>query len=356
LAIQLGSVSWPQKRVPMDATHGLTVLVALLALLGVIYAAWPIWRALFPMEIGLNEPWNAFYAELARQGGVLYPSAGALSANDYPPLSFYFIGMLTALTDGDAIYLGRFLSFVAVAIVALCTAACVRLFAGTRLAATVAAFWFLATVFRFFDDYVGMNDPHLPALAIMTAALVWALHLQAHNRAVEPAILLMVLAGFYKHSLIATPVTALLWIGLNNWRLGLRAALTGTIAVVTGFAICGLLYGGAFFQQLMPLRVYSIGASLASIGQLQWIAPALAIWAVWAWNDRNSSAARFSGIYVAAGLLAYFLQKLRAGVAGNAQFELLTATAIGLGFALSRSFAFPIQRRWGTHRVLVCAY
>ena len=111
--------------------------------------------------------------------------------------------------------------------------------------------------------------------------LVWALHLQAHNRAVEPAILLMVLAGFYKHSLIATPVTALLWIGLNNWRLGLRAALTGTIAVVTGFAICGLLYGGAFFQQLMPLRVYSIGASLASIGQLQWIAPALAIWAVW---------------------------------------------------------------------------
>jgi len=140
LAIQLGSVSWPQKRVPMDATHGLTVLVALLALLGVIYAAWPIWRALFPMEIGLNEPWNAFYAELARQGGVLYPSAGALSANDYPPLSFYFIGMLTALTDGDAIYLGRFLSFVAVAIVALCTAACVRLFAGTRLAATVAAF------------------------------------------------------------------------------------------------------------------------------------------------------------------------------------------------------------------------
>ena len=54
-------------------------------------------------------------------------------------------------------------------------------------------------------------------------------------------------------------------------------------------------------------------------------------------------------------MLAYFLQKLRAGVAGNAQFELLTATAIGLGFALSRSFAFPIQRRWGTHRVLVCA-
>jgi len=309
LAIQLGSVSWPQKRVPMDATHGLTVLVALLALLGVIYAAWPIWRALFPMEIGLNEPWNAFYAELARQGGVLYPSAGALSANDYPPLSFYFIGMLTALTDGDAIYLGRFLSFVAVAIVALCTAACVRLFAGTRLAATVAAFWFLATVFRFFDDYVGMNDPHLPALAIMTAALVWALHLQAHNRAVEPAILLMVLAGFYKHSLIATPVTALLWIGLNNWRLGLRAALTGTIAVVTGFAICGLLYGGAFFQQLMPLRVYSIGASLASIGQLQWIAPALAIWAVWAWNDRNSSAARFSGIYVAAWLACLFSAK-----------------------------------------------
>ena len=71
---------------------------------------------------------------------------------------------------------------------------------------------------RFFDGYVGMNDPQLAALAVMTWALVWLVRRQRNGRAVEPALLLMVLAGFYKHNLLAVPLTALCWLAAVEGR------------------------------------------------------------------------------------------------------------------------------------------
>jgi hypothetical protein len=34
-----------------------------------------------------NEGWNAYFADAAIHGGVLYPAADALITNNYPPLS-----------------------------------------------------------------------------------------------------------------------------------------------------------------------------------------------------------------------------------------------------------------------------
>jgi hypothetical protein len=330
-----------------------TVSVVILALLAVIYSAWPVWRALFPMQIDPNEPWNAYQAMAARAGGVLYPDQWALTVNNYPPLSFYFVGIITSVTGLDPIYFGRFLSLAAVVIIALCTARCVRLFGGSRLPSALAGLWLSATIFRFFDSYVGMNDPHLPALAFMALALVWAVGRHSRKLAVEPAIVLMAVAGFYKHNLIATPMAVLLWLGLRDWWLGLRAALVGLASAVVLLIICVLLHGEAFLQQLMMPRVYSGLAGFTSLGQLQWIAPALAIWAIWAWCERASEAARFTTIYVATGFLAYVLQKLGAGIGLNAQFELATATAIGLGLALSRVDVLAASLGWRADHVLM---
>ena len=89
----------------------------------------------------------------------------------------------------------------------------------------IAGFWFVATLARFFEFYVGMNEPQLFGLAVMSAGFAWFWKRHAEGRAVEPAVLVMVLAGFIKHNFIALPLVALLWLWLDNWRLGLRATL-----------------------------------------------------------------------------------------------------------------------------------
>ena len=38
---------------------------AVLATLAAIYCAWPIWRAAFPLEISVDDTWNAYNADAA---------------------------------------------------------------------------------------------------------------------------------------------------------------------------------------------------------------------------------------------------------------------------------------------------
>jgi hypothetical protein len=196
------------------------------------------------------------------------------------------IGALAAL-GGDAVFIGRALSLLAAASIAVAIGVSVRQFGGSRLAAFLAGLWFLATLSRFIDHYVGMNDPNLLALAIMAGAMVWFIHCRQKQRAVEGAVLLMVFAGFFKHTLVAIPVTTLLWFAFDNRRLALRAALVGGAAAVLGLALCRATFGDAFSRQLFMPRQYMLAQALASLGRLQWIAPGLIVFGVWLWHRRR---------------------------------------------------------------------
>jgi hypothetical protein len=326
--------------------------LAALAFLAALYFAWPVWRAMLPLEIDVNEPWNARHADAARAGSSLYPDPDGLVANNYPPLSYYLIGAISAATF-DAIYVGRLLSLLATAAIPLAVGCCVRQLGGSRSSALLAGVWFLATMARFFDRYVGMNDPHLFAMAIMIWALAWFLRLRLNGRAVEGAVLLMVVAGFFKQTLFAAPVTALCWLAMTDRRLALRAALVGGVAAALGLALCGAIYGDAFFRQLLMPRQYSLVQALSSLGRLQWIAPALVIFAIWAWRQRHGEAVRFSTIFVAVAFGFFFMEEFGAGVDDNAQFELAVAAAIGLGLAFDSLGAIPAGQRWRADRCRV---
>src|SRR5260370_2642983 len=87
--------------------------IALLAVLAVYFMVWPVWRVGFPIEIAQNEGWNAYHADAAMGAAPLYPPTDTLIVNNYPPLSFYVVGGL-ARAFGDALYVGRVLSLIAV--------------------------------------------------------------------------------------------------------------------------------------------------------------------------------------------------------------------------------------------------
>src|SRR5260370_33126607 len=86
--------------------------IALMAMLALYFLVWPVWRAQLPIEIAQNEGWNAYHADAAVGGGALYPSPDTLIVNNYPPLSFYVLGLLGRVFC-DPLYVGRVLSLLA---------------------------------------------------------------------------------------------------------------------------------------------------------------------------------------------------------------------------------------------------
>ena len=77
---------------------------------------------------------------------------------------------------------------------------------------------------------------------------------------------------------------------------------------------------------LMP-RTYHLARALSTLGRLQFILPAMVLWAVWAWAERRSKPARFTALMIGIALPLCLIQKSGAGVDENAQFELIFATA-----------------------------
>jgi hypothetical protein len=65
-----------------------------------------------------NDWWNAYFAQAAVHGGLLYPSKASMLANNYPPLSFYIVGEIGKMV-GDYVVAGRLVALLSLVIVAV---------------------------------------------------------------------------------------------------------------------------------------------------------------------------------------------------------------------------------------------
>jgi dolichyl-phosphate-mannose-protein mannosyltransferase len=326
-----------------EISPSVIVLVSVIAVLATLFLIWPVWRALLPLQVLRSEGFNAYHADTAMSApGLLYLPPDGLVANNYPPLYEFLTGGLARLF-GDALYVGRAISLLATVGLGIAAASIVRQFGGGRTAAILAAAWFVATMARFYDDYVGMNDPQLLAHLIMAAGLVWFISRYRAERSVEPAVLVMVVAGFFKQNVAAIPVAALVWLALDDWRKGLRATLFGAIATAAGLAICAWLWKPNFIGDLLLPRTYPLDRALSFVRATNLWLHALVLWALWAWLERQSTAARFTMLHVGASFVLFVLQRSAQGVGSNGQFDLVFALAIGIGLAFDR---LPLLVGW----------
>ena len=131
--------------------HGAMVVLIMIAILSLIY---PLICSQFNVMIaGPNEGWNAYFADAAMGKMPLYPSPDKLITNNYPPLSFYFIGFLGKLF-GDNIQVGRWVAFVSILTIGWLIFSVIITLGGRRSAGIVGSFFFLATMGVFFTFYV----------------------------------------------------------------------------------------------------------------------------------------------------------------------------------------------------------
>ncbi len=79
----------------------------------------------------------------------------------------------------------------------------------------------------------------------------------------------------------------------------------------------------------------------------------MVMWAVWAWSERHKRPARFTALTIGIALPLCLIQKTGAGVDENAQFELIFATALGIGLAFDGLQRDPWRSGWSPNTISV---
>lgn len=311
-----------------------------------------LWLIPAHMSFNPNEGWNAFQAAAAMGAGPLYPDPGALTGDNYPPLSFLLVGSLARLV-GDPIVAGRLLSVTAtMATAAAIHRAVAKLANGGRTPPLLGAVMFLAFNATQYRTYLAMDDPQWMAHALMTAGLVRLLPGSAEAPvrpgAAATAAALMLAGGLIKHNLVAFPLAATLWLAVHHRRaltawLG-TALAAGALAVLLGVG----LYGVDMVRDVLsaPRHTSWLRMWRSSALPIDTAAPMLVVSSALVRSRRADTRIDLVLLAIVLGVGLGVLQRSGQGVNFNAHFEGLIALCVGAPLALAGPSAQGARRGW----------
>jgi hypothetical protein len=218
-------------------------------------------------SLNYNEGWNALQVVHVLNGENPYQSNLTGWFFNYPPLSAYLVAAISRF-GLDAIFVGRAISLVSLGVIAVnlfCTA---RLLGAGHGPSAFSALLAPATVILAAPGYIGMNDPQLLASAIQTTALplllIWFERRQ--SKYVIAAAVVMLVAGWTKHNLVAFPIGATLWLALCDRRALAIWLGTWAVAGVASLAAAQACFGPAFLDQvLFHRRVITVERALGRL-------------------------------------------------------------------------------------------
>lgn len=289
-----------------------------------------------PLHVPLdpNEGWNAYNSLHAMTGSVLYPAAESLLTNNYPPLSFYVVGAFGWLT-GDDIVAGRIVSLISLLVVMWAIFASARRMKAGAESAMFAALVFVAGLLVF-TDYVGMDDPQMLGHAIGLCGLILLLPEPKTTTNSVFAALLMTLACFIKHNLVALPLATTVWLLLQDRRSATRFALSVIAFGVAGLCLFRIAYGIPLWSVLASPRTYSLAQLIIALqGWQLWAIVPLAGFAAFFLKNRNDRPVLFCGCYIAVSVLIAIAFAGGAGVDMNIWFDAMIALSLGTALILT---------------------
>jgi len=282
-----------------------------------------------------NEGWNAYQAQSAMTGGRLYPGPDGFLFNNYPPLSFYLVGVFGELA-GDNIIAGRIVSLLALAIVGAGVFTSLRQMKVGAWNAIFAVLAFIAGLLVF-TDYVGMNDPQLLGHAIDIIGLAILLREPQTTRTMYLAAFLMVLTCFIKHNLVALPLAAAIWLAVFDRRNAIRFAACGATAALLGLVIFRVVFGVELLAQLASPRLYSLATFEENVLPfLIWCGLPLMVAAVLFGLQRSDRYVVFCALYALIAVIVGTGFSGGAGVDLNVWFDAAIALSLAAGLALHR--------------------
>jgi hypothetical protein len=319
----------------MKATIALRVVLVLLALVCLV-GMWRVMAGLgLQVPLDPNEGWNAYHAAAAIHGRPLYPPPQAYLVNNYPPLSYYVVGVM-GLVTGDNIIAGRIVSLLAFATILGGLFVIAKRLGASPLEACLAPLLFAAALL-ITTDYVGMDDPQLLAHAVSLCGLV--VLLSSTPRRIALAALLFVLAFFVKHAVVAMPIAATLWLLWRDRKAGLKLAGFGLVFLLIGLVMFRVIYGVSLLTVVATARLYSFEALRTALWSwLQWSGVLIAALAGLIWQRRHDAGVQLCALYASIGIAIGAVFLGGAGVDPNVLFDADMALALSAALAIS-SFA-----------------
>lgn len=290
-----------------------------------------------PLQIprNYNEGWNAYWATTAISGGPLYPPVNALISNNYPPLSFFVVGLLGRMI-GDPILAGRALALLGFLLVAINIVAWLCR-CGVRVSLAIASgAAFIITVDALVHVYIAMDDPQWFGHGLMTTGMVilWR-NPRSHGRLAISALLMM-LGGLFKHLIIPVPVALAAWLFISERRAFWKWVSILVVLGVMAFSIIYGVYGHNFVEGFLhaPRQISFLAAVHMGIQVLPDLLPLLCLATALLPQFNKREPVTFAWIYLGVATAIGALAAAGAGVSENAVFDVAIAASLAAGLAL----------------------
>ena len=318
----------------------LTLMIAISLLLAFNAVIVPLTEIPLHVIKNPNEGWNAFFTARAMSGLTIYPQAPLLLVNNYPPLSFYLVGLVGSLT-GDNILAGRIVSVLSLLVIAANLGLITARRAASPLTGIFIASYFIAVFSVFPGGRFGLDDPQLLGHAVMLTGLSMFWLGGAGFVDMLGAAALMVGAGLIKHNIVAVPLGVTLWLALfDRKRLGTWLGAAALCAVVA-IALCAFIWGAGFFESLLTPRQTTLSKLGTAILLLREMAPSLTLFAFLLFYPPSGDQDRrkmdgLAILYVLIALATGFFFYIGAGVSSNAFFDVVIGVVLGIGVLLTR--------------------
>ncbi len=295
------------------------------------------------VSLSSNEGWNAYLARRAigLDHAPLYPPAEQMVFNNYPPSSFYVVGLFGWLL-GDMIVAGRIISLLALLFCAWAAGRIVLACGGTLGGAWLAGLLIVLYSAVFYSDYVAMDDPQWLGQAVIMAGFMLLLgngREPGRAGAWRPFCAgFVVVAGLtFKHNILALPVAVLVWLLLTDWR--------HAVSWMGGCLVSLCLLGGLYYSSFGPdfiqgvfghKRVFYVHGMLKGLGNVLGLGGMMVSCAFVPWRRLPHRSGLLLGLYLLLAVASAIVQRTGAGVSHNACFEALIAAALCAGLAMSR--------------------
>lgn len=231
---------------------GIAGLVAVLLLVG------PLTQMFTPASSNYNEGWNAYHQQETVQGKRLYGVPPGLVCNNYPPLSFYIIG-LAGRFGWDVNQAGRWAALLSLLLVAILAGAIVRKFTGSAALAAYTALSVVIWIAEYMPERIGVNDPQLLGMVFSLLGLYAYVREPNEMRWLAISALSFTTSVFIKHNLLAFPAAVGLHLLLmSRWRGLLVWGGVFTMVSALLVALTQWLDGPYFIAHLLVPRASKI--------------------------------------------------------------------------------------------------
>jgi hypothetical protein len=236
------------------ATCLLSIFAGLILVYAITLASGNLLSIGFIFERNYNEGWNVYNAQRLIDHELIYDD-NYWRVNNYPIFSFLAVTGVNFLVH-DLLLSGRIIASVSFLAVGFLAAVAIRRFGGDRVDAVFGGGCALGFCYLVAPAWIAVDDPQTLGEAIMLGALVSYISGPPDRFGLLRTALLVTLAGFVKHNLVAIPLAITFDLAIRSPRwlpfwFGSCAGLAAGSVGVTHFVA-----GGTFIDHLLSPRLF----------------------------------------------------------------------------------------------------